>query len=284
MPYDPEFIPGFAVPLPSLGQRIQAAAFNGGEPIDHTRFSIIFNEVRGFAVCTAHNIDGATIIPEGVIQRNNSFRLDPNVPNNLQVDNDRGYVQNPWDRGHLVRRRSLHWQNEAEARQADSESFYWTNIVPQHENLHDTAWGHIEDWMFDVADDVDRQACVFTGPVLTQDDPEHTNRPGEMPILIPAGFWKIFVLKHQDRLRAAAFLTWQRDFDQADPVGFDPILEQVRVSTLEYLTGLGFGELRNADPLRFGAELQRIGPRMRMRPATARSRAAVVTRAEDIVL
>ena len=69
MAYDSHFIPGVEIPLPILGQRVRAVAFDDGRPVDHSRFSIIFNQVRRLAICTAHNIDGATIIPEGVIDQ-----------------------------------------------------------------------------------------------------------------------------------------------------------------------------------------------------------------------
>lgn len=254
MPYDPNFIQGFTLPLPTLGTRTSQTAFNAGTPIEHTRFSLVFDQVRNFAIYTAHNIDGASILHPGIRRRNN-FRLDPAVPRHIQVDNDRGYHRNPWDRGHLVRRRSLHWQDRDEAAQADSESFYWTNIVPQHENLHDTAWGQIEDWILKLADDNDKRACIFTGPVLTLDDPEYQNKRNELPIRIPAGFWKITVIKCNGDCLAAAFLVWQRDYDRPEPLDFDPILEQVRVTTIEYLTGIRFETLRDADPLRFGADI-----------------------------
>lgn len=252
MAYDPDFIAGSHLPLPVLGSQLANSAFNGGAPVDHTRFSLVFSETRGFAIYTAHNIDGATLIPEGDIPRVNNFRLDPSVPRGFQVDNDRGYSNNPWDRGHLVRRRSLHWGERVEAEIADSESFFWTNITPQHEHLHDTAWGSIEDWMLTLADEARRRAVVMTGPVLTPDDPVIVNHPGEVPVQIPAGFWKIIAVVSDDDLRAAGFLVWQRDFDDADPVTFDPVLEQVRITTIEYLTGLSFGNLRELDPLRFG--------------------------------
>lgn len=255
MAYDPHFIPGVNIAMPELGARTQPVVLNNGTPIDHSRFSIVFNEERGFALFTAHNIDGATLIAEGVIERHDRFRNDPQISRNLQVDNDRGYRNNPWDRGHLVRRRSMHWGQQATAESTDQESFFWTNIAPQHKKLHSSAWGRIEDWMLDVTDDQDKQACIFTGPVFTEEDPEVINRPGELPIRIPAGFWKVFVVKHLTRLRAASFLVWQRDFDRPEPLSFDPVLEQVRLTTIEHLTGLSFKELRQADPLRFGTEL-----------------------------
>lgn len=254
MGYDKNFISGHEIAMPELGLRTKASAFNNGEPIHHTKYSIIFNQERGFAICTAHNIDGVSVIPEGEIPRKDRFRLDPNVPKQFQVDNDRGYTNNPWDRGHLVRRRALHWGPHNEAELADSESYFWTNITPQHENLHDTAWGNIEDWMLELTDESDNQVSIFTGPVFSQDDPERINKPGELPIRVPAGFWKILAIVHQGALRAAGFLVWQRDYDQPNPLPFDPLLEQVRITTIEYLAGLSFGNLRNADPLRFGAQ------------------------------
>ena len=259
MPYDPQFIPGIDLPLPTLAPSILATAFDNGTPVGHPRFSIIFSETRGFAIVTAHNIDGSNLIAEGVIQRNDAFRFDTQVPNDIQIDDDQGYrgsptqADNPWDRGHLVRRRSLHWGNEQEARQADRDSFFWTNIVPQHEDLHDTAWGSIEDFMLQAALDADRRACVFQGPVLTANDPVIVNMPGEDPFQLPAGFWKVFCIRHNNELRAACFLVWQRDFDALD-MSFDPVLEQVRITTIEYLTGLTFTDnVRQADPLRFSA-------------------------------
>ncbi len=260
MPYDPDFIPGVHIPLPDMSDAVRGTAFNNGQPIERTRFSILFNQDRGFAFCTAHNINGADVIPEGRIRRR-SFVLDPDVPSAFQVDNDRGYrgvpttEDNPWDRGHMVRRRSLHWGDIDEAVRADRESSFWTNIAPQHGRLHDTAWGDIEDFMLDVADDDGSRAAVFQAPVLTPHDPAHLNMPNEQPIQIPAGFWKVMAVRHQGELRAAAFLVWQRDFDKPEPETFDPVLEQIRVTTIEFLTGLSFPQiLRDADPFHFSSQ------------------------------
>lgn len=252
MAYDPAFIPGEVVPLPTLGSTAGSEAFANGTPIDHSRFSIVMHDSRGVAIFTAHNIDGATMIPEGDIPRDNNFRFDPTVPRRIQTDNDQGYSNNPWDRGHLVRRQSMHWGDRDDAVAADQESFFWTNIAPQHETLHDKAWGRIEDWMLEHTDGGNGKAAVFTGPVLSPEDPTIINKPGEEPFQIPAGYWKIIAVKPDDELRAAGFLVWQRDFDKEEPVEFAPYLEQVRISTLEFITGLSFGDLRDRDPLRFG--------------------------------
>lgn len=283
MSYNPNFIPGHTIQLPVLGDHLKSSAFKNGTPIHHTRYSLTFNEDRGFAIYTAHNIDGSSLIPTGRIPRRDAFRHDPHIESNLQVDNRRGYSKNPWDRGHLVRRRSLHWRDVDEARKADSETFYWTNITPQHSNLHHTAWSSIEEWVLNLADKNGKQACIFTGPFLYYNDPVHKNHPDEPPIKIPAGFWKIIAIKHNNELRSAGFIVWQRDFDKSHPVEFDPVLEQVRITTIEFITGLSFGELRDADPLRYGegaGVTRSLSSTLGIRPG----KTTIISKPSDIVL
>lgn len=76
--------------------------------------------------------------------------------------------------------------------------------------------------------------------------------------------------------------------DKPDRVAFAPFLEQVRVTTIEFLTGLAFGDLRDADPLRFGTAPV-VGPaRPDAAPAhvvvRATARATVITAPSDIYL
>ncbi len=257
MPYNPEFIAGHRIPLPVANSRVMEAAYQGAY-IHHLRHSILFNQERGFAFVSAHNIDGNTLLPSQVTSR--SFKNDPKIqPRSLQVDRDRGYREserfgfgpNPWDQGHLARRKSLSWGNSSDAGVAERESDMWSNIAPQHGNLHSDAWGKIEDWMLERVEEDGQRACVFTGPVFTEDDPQHKNGANEEPIRIPAGFWKVVSVELSGTMRSAGFLVWQRDYDSDQPLPFDPVLEQVRLTTIEVLTGLTFPALRQFDPLRF---------------------------------
>jgi endonuclease G len=257
MPYDPHFISGRTIPLPTPNSRVLQSAFKG-DYIHHSRHSLLFNQDRGFAFVSASNVDGADLPSSQYTSR--SFKRDPLIqPFSLQVDRDRGYREstthglgpNPWDQGHLARRKSMSWGAEADARIAERESDMWSNIVPQHENLHDDAWAHIEDWMLARVQGQGQRACVFTGPVFTADDPSHTNGPNEAPINIPAGFWKVISVEVDGAMRSAGFLVWQRDYDSDQPLPFAPVLEQVRLTTIEVLTGLTFPALRSFDPLLF---------------------------------
>ena len=193
MPYDEHFIDDEVIPLPTATPGVLQSAF-GGEYIHHSRHSVLFNEARGFAFVAAHNVDGSEISKDQYTDRD--FGHDPKVtPDDLQVDNKRGYLEsasrgfgpNPWDRGHLARRKSLSWGDKRDASRAELESDFWTNIAPQHKRLHETAWGPIEDWVLDRVQGSGQRACVFTGPVFTAADPVHTNGDGQQPIQIPAG-------------------------------------------------------------------------------------------------
>lgn len=259
MGYNPDFIAGHKVPLPTPGRRLLTNAFGGGF-IDHTRHSLLFNESRGLAYVTAHNVDGALLPGTQLTSRN--FKFDPEIDEDLQIGNEQGYKDVPdlYQRGHLARRASLSWgstDSEIEAaKQAERESDYYSNIAPQDRRMH-VAWGKVEDWMLERAKSQNsgQRACVFQGPVFSEDDPEITMTEGFDPVKIPAGYWKIMAISRGGILRAAGFLIWQRDYASPEPLSFDPVLEQVRLTTIEVLSGLQFQNLRQADAMIYSTEI-----------------------------
>lgn len=264
MPYDPDFLGAVSVPLPSLLPGTAQDAWNDGAPVDHTNYSLVFNRQRALAIYAAANVDGNQLV-SGI--RRKSFTFDPDVPNQIQIDDERGYrgiptpENNPWDAGHLARRKDVHWPDEPTAKEAERDTSRWTNIAPQHARLNRGPWRKVEDWLLDLADDADQRLSVFTGPVFTATDLVWQNKADELEIRIPSGYWKVGLFLHGGDLRAAAFLIWQTDVvpsvDDFDPDDFDPVLEQVRVLTIEHLAGLSFGNtVRAADPLHFGATVE----------------------------
>jgi endonuclease G len=91
-------------------------------------------------------------------------------------------------------------------------------------------------------------------------------------------------IKHQGELKTAAFLVWQRDFDRPVLLKFEPFLEQVRVTTIEFLIGVSFASLRDADALQFGAMFdEREGTRY-FRADSAKTRSAAITFPGDIII
>lgn len=298
MGYDKHFIDGFDVPLPLPSPRVLNDAV-GSDFVHHTRHSLLFSEARGLAYVTAHNIDGTTL-PEGQ-RTSRKFDWDPKIHQDLQIGNEQGYKDDPdhYQRGHLARRASLSWGDSPseieQAKLAERESDYYTNIAPQERRMH-VAWGKVEDWMLDlsVSEQNTKRACVFQGPVFTEEDPEVQITEGFDPVKIPAGYWKIVAIARGADLRAACFLIWQSDYATPGPLEFDPVLEQVRLTTIEVLSGLRFPNLRSADAMIFAAHerLSAETPRDRRRRAPSASgrmrdfpmRSLTISGPEDIII
>ena len=67
----------------------------------------------------------------------------------------------------------------------------------------------------------------------------------------------MITVKLNGAMRSAGFLVWQRDYDSNEPLPFAPVLEQVRLTTIEVLTGFAFPALRSFDPLLFNQQGER---------------------------
>ena len=253
--YDPTFLgQGFDVPLPALGEALiddVAQTADGKRVLDYMHFSIAMSKSRRLAFYTAVNIDGNQLVD--VKRSNDRWYFDPRIDEAYQIGPE-FYQSNDIDRGHLVRRRDPNWGTDAV--KANEHTFHFTNCSPQHKNFNQKAWLDLEDYLLDNARDHSMKVSVFTGPVFRDDDVRYRDAQ------IPDQFWKVAVmLKGDAALSATAYLQTQEDL-----IGGD--LEfvygqfgtyQVPVTQIEELTGLDFGNLRDADPMAAGqaARVQR---------------------------
>ncbi|NVJ15841.1 DNA/RNA non-specific endonuclease [Myxococcus sp. AM010] len=247
IPYSSDFLgDGFEVPLPQLTGRTSDEAFSGGQVVDYVHFSLTLHERRRIALYTACNIDAAQMVRLG--RQGLPWRLDPRIPAKVQLG-PAYYAGNEWDRGHLVRRQDPIWGPVTEARRANEATFYFTNAAPQHANFNQDEWLVLEDWVLERAADFAYRLCVFTGPVLSDDDPPLRDAQ------IPAGFWKVVVLRDATAggadLSVVAFFMKQTEMLR-DKLG-KKLLRlkryQVTLSAIEDWTGLDFGALKDADEL-----------------------------------
>ena len=242
--FDPTFL-GMDAPMPCMSRSIKIDAVNFGksQTIPYTHFSVCLSAKRRLARFVAWNIDGTRMVRT----RRKGFRIDPRIAPELQLDNDL-YKGNKLDRGHLARRADLAWGPVAEARQANSDSFFFTNIAPQHERYNQSGrgglWGKLENVILEEAAQEDIKVSVIGGPVFRDDDPEYRGA------LIPRDFWKLIAYKGESgKLAAACFVLSQNDMlSDIEVFDFDPFrLYQVSVCELARLTKLGFDAYRDAD-------------------------------------
>lgn len=190
--FDPTFL-GVDVPLPALASDLPTVLLR------YTHYSVLFRPDRRFAAVTGHALDGARLFQ---IQRDDDWNLDPRLAAELQAG-PAVYARNDLDRGHLVRRASVAWgRDEAEARRAAVDSFYYTNAAPQAAmfNQGRELWLGLEDYLHEHAATFDRKLVVLAGPVLDRMDPPYRG------IHIPLRFWKVVAFLQDGALAATGYL------------------------------------------------------------------------------
>lgn len=257
--YDPDFLGAgpLSVPLPATG-RWDIAPVTGASDgvLRYRNFSVLQCASRRLPLVTAVNIDGAKA---KVLKREGDWRLDGRIAAAHQVGNAL-YAANPLDRGHMVRRRDPGWGSKA--RQAEADTFHYTNSAPQHEDLNQVEWLGLEDYILEAAETRDFRVSVLTGPVFR--DSDRALKSGASEVRIPEEFWKIAVMVHSGtgKLSATGYVLSHgpliRDLVESPFVLGAYKTYQVQIARIERETGLDFGTLRNADPL--GAALRREAP------------------------
>lgn len=223
-----------------LGERIPAPApVDATAPapvLDYVHFSVTMHPGRRLAWSVAWNVDGLRFHPG--ITRVRGFSLDDRLPD-AQQTGEAVYRDNDLDRGHIARRADLLWGTYEEAKQANRDSFTFTNITPQMAGFNQSSrggiWGELEHGVLDLEQLVDRRITVFGGPVLADDDPWYRDL-----VQLPRDHWKVVVYRLGEALRAKAFLLTQS-------------LDGLRTAYLDDFVSyeLGLAELASRTGLRF---------------------------------
>ncbi|MEK7832352.1 MAG: DNA/RNA non-specific endonuclease, partial [Acidobacteriota bacterium] len=250
--YNPNFLTT-KVDLPKLSAAKLNDAFklNNSELIRHMHFTLTQSKSRRFANYVAWNIDGGRLKR---LSRSPKFVLDPLVPAQFQVGDDL-YKNNRLDRGHIARRADVIWGGDAEAKQANSDSFFFTNITPQMDNFNQSGlggiWGKIEDAVFEEVDVDDLKASVFGGPVFRTDDRVFRG------VKIPREFFKVLAYVENGKLEARAFLLTQ-SLNQLEVLDLNQFrVFQVALGEVESRCGFKFpANLKTGDT--FAERLERL--------------------------
>lgn len=242
--YDRDFLaPRINVPRLLTALKAKAFRLDGAETIPYTHFSLALHTERTFAIWVAWNIDGG-----GLLQLNRKgipFILDPRLPAEFQSGNEL-YEGNRLDRGHLARRADLLWGGMAEAKQANIDSFFFTNIAPQidsfNQSLRGGLWGRLEDAVFEDVDVEDLKVSVFAGPVFQDDDRAFRG------VKIPREFWKVIAYVEGGDLKTAGFVLTQ-NLNQLEALDVSKFrVYQVALSEIEARCDLRFpSTLKSAD-------------------------------------
>lgn len=222
-------------PTLSVSNGRNAFRLNGSEVLPYTHFSLALNKRRRFAFWVGWNIDGASL--RKLSRKSIPFVMDPRVPAEFQAG-DELYAGNRLDRGHIARRADLLWGGVAEAKRANKDSFFFTNITPQMDDFNQGArgglWGRLEDAVFDDTEVEGLKVSLFAGPVFRDDDREFRG------VQIPREFWKVIAFVEQGKLKVKGFLLTQ-SLDQLEALELNQFkVFQVALSEIEGRCGLAF--------------------------------------------
>ncbi|SFS18149.1 DNA/RNA endonuclease G, NUC1 [Agrococcus baldri] len=229
-----------------LGEPVAApapAADAAAPVLPYVHFSVTMHLQRRLAWSVAWNVDGLRLQPG--IARSSRFFLDDRLTDEQQTG-EAVYRDNDLDRGHIARRADLLWGTVEEAKQANRDSFTFTNISPQLAGFNQSSrggiWGELENGVLELDELVDRRISVFAGPVLADDDPWYRDL-----VQVPRDHWKVVVYKVADALRSKAFLLTQ-DLDGLRTAYLDAFRTyELSLAELAERTGLSFDGLPGAD-------------------------------------
>ncbi len=256
------------VPLPTIKKRPRhGGALRVPRPTDpesptllqYSHFSVILNRRRRLAYLAAANIDFGAPFQAGR-PKSDKWRLDGRLDAGQQLGNLYYYGRaNLYDRGHLVRRDDVAWgMTDAEAEEANLDSFHYPNCAPQHRDFNQSddftnkklqLWGDLENHISKQGSAQRARLCVFNGPIFTA-----TDKPLK-DIFVPRAYFKIVVWQDSgEKPGAAAFVLEQDDLIVDLPVeAIDPgpfRLRQRRISAIQRETDLMFGTVIGFDRFR----------------------------------
>ncbi len=192
--------------------------------VHHTAYSLQYKEDCEQAAWVAYKIEYDKLIHS--IKRSDNFRVDPKVITKSATLAD--YRGSGYDRGHLAPAASMKY-----SKITMSESFYMSNMSPQHPGLNRGIWKKLEDkvrrWSNKHGD-----LYVVSGPVLRGQPNKDTKFIGPNNVCVPEYYYKVILDYNEPEIKAIGF------FFPNVPCVDD--LEQfaLSVASIEVITGIDF--------------------------------------------
>lgn len=256
--------PGRATPWPKLPPETDAGVARPSDKprekgeLRYTNFGVKYSADLKLPLITAVNIDGAKA--KRIKRGSDQWFSDGRIPKAVQL-NAGNYADAEIDRGHMVRREDPNWGPLAQT--ANDDTFHYVNACPQHSQLNQgkLLWQGLENFILDSVRTAGAKACVFTGPVIGEDDPEIDGAR------VPLEYWKVVATEDdQGKLRATAYLLSQgqmirslmerrRLTESMEGLELGPYRTfQIAVANLAEATGYDFSAYVSADPLHSAQE------------------------------
>ena len=161
------------------------------ERIDYTGHSVYFNSDYRIPNCVVYELIESEL--EGSVPRYKNFDSDPNVRCSATTQD---YIRSGYDRGHMAPAGDMKW-----SRNAMRESFYLSNICPQHKLLNTGTWHKLENRVREWTKR-DSALIVVSGPILSG----NMKTIGDNEVAVPSHFFKAILAPYTVPQRAIGFV------------------------------------------------------------------------------
>lgn len=188
--------------------------------VHHTGYIVSYNESLRLPNWVAYELTRQET--QGNAKRSNRFIPDPMIKGTIATNSD--YLHSGYDKGHMAPAADMKWSSIAM-----KESFYFSNICPQHPELNRKKWKDLEDKIRDWAIE-DSAITIICGPIVDK-TPKVI---GKNKVVIPQQFFKAILSPFTQPPKAIGFL-----FTNEQSVS--PLSNYaVSVDSIEILTGMDF--------------------------------------------
>ncbi|WP_208757124.1 DNA/RNA non-specific endonuclease [Bradyrhizobium nanningense] len=239
--YDVDFL-GFPIPLPDPAKFNRDVLEIEGSPenrLDYEHFSVVMSKSRRMPMFVGVNIDGEAAV-RVVRSPPDKWFYDGRIPDEAQIGEEL-YADNILDRGHLVRREDPNWGETAET--ANDDTFHFTNCTPQASHFNQQTWLSLENYILKNAKAQEAKVNVFSGPIFRDNDRLYRG------VKIPVAYWKVISFVSNDGKPSSTAYTIDQvqELKELEAVFGAFKTYQRSVRSIEKMTGLSFGQLRDYD-------------------------------------